>query len=199
MSQPVSQERRQSVGHGLNNSGQLGDGTYNQTNRPETDCGQQRHSDCRRPFHSLFLKSDGSLWAMGDNTMASWATALTTDQPARTDRGQQCHGDCRRTITACFSRATAACGPWARITRVQLGDGTFNNTNRPEQIVASDVTAIAAGWYHSLFLKSDGSLWAMGANMLASWATALTALPNSTNRPEQIVAAYGTIESPASF
>ena len=28
--------------------------------------------------HSLFLKSDGSLWAMGDNTMASWATALTT-------------------------------------------------------------------------------------------------------------------------
>ena len=37
-----------------------------------------------------------------------------------------------------------------------------NNTNRPEQIVASNVTAIAAGYYHSLFLKSDGSLWAMG-------------------------------------
>ena len=46
----------------------------------------------------------------------------------------------------------------------QLGDGTFNNTNRPEQIVASGVTAIAAGSYHSLFLKSDGSLWAMGHN-----------------------------------
>ena len=44
----------------------------------------------------------------------------------------------------------------------QLGDGTYNNTNRPEQIVASNVTAIAAGGYHSLFLKSDGSLWAMG-------------------------------------
>ena len=27
----------------------------------------------------------------------------------------------------------------------ELGDGTYNNTNRPEQIVASNVTAIAAG------------------------------------------------------
>ena len=67
--------------------------------------------------HSLFLKSDGSLWAMGDN------------------------GD------------------------GELGDGTYNQTNRPEQIVASNVTAIAAGDYHSLFLKSDGSLWAMGDNV----------------------------------
>src|SRR5579859_2464119 len=66
--------------------------------------------------YSLFLKSDGSLWAMGYNF------------------------------------------------RAELGDGTFNNTNRPEQIVASGVTAIAAGTYHSLFLKSDGSLWAMGEN-----------------------------------
>ena len=41
-----------------------------------------------------------------------------------------------------------------------LGDGTY--TNRPQQIVASNVTAIAAGHQHSLFLKSDGSLWAMG-------------------------------------
>ena len=66
--------------------------------------------------------------------------------------------------TACFSRATAVCGPWAYNDDGQLGDGTYNNTNRPEQIVASNVTAIAAGGYHSLFLKSDGSLWAMGDN-----------------------------------
>jgi alpha-tubulin suppressor-like RCC1 family protein len=61
-------------------------------------------------YHSLFLKSDGSLWVMGYNDFG------------------------------------------------QLGDGTLNKTNRPEQIMPSGVTAIAAGAGHTLFLKSDGSL-----------------------------------------
>src|ERR1035441_9517866 len=58
-------------------------------------------------YHSLFLKSDGSLWAMGE------------------------------------------------IQNGALGDGAWNDTNRPQQIVAGGVTAIAAGTYHSLFIKSD--------------------------------------------
>jgi alpha-tubulin suppressor-like RCC1 family protein len=87
--------------------------------------------------HSLFLKSDGSLWAMGWNA----------------------HGE--------------------------LGDGTYNNTNRPEQIVASGVTAIAAGESHSLFLKNDGSLWGMGANFTGALGDGTN---KATNRPQQIVA-----------
>ena len=66
-----------------------------------------------------------------------------------------------------------------------MGDGTYNNTNRPEQIVASNVTAIAGGETHSLFLKSDGSLWAMGYNGFGELGDGTY---NSTNRPEQIVA-----------
>ena len=66
-----------------------------------------------------------------------------------------------------------------------MGDGTYNSTNRPEQIVASNVTAIAAGYLHSLFLKSDGSLWAMGYNVYGQLGDGTF---NNTNRPEQIVA-----------
>src|ERR1035441_2446002 len=44
-----------------------------------------------------------------------------------------------------------------------LGDGTTNNRSLPEP-VASNVVAVAAGEYHSLYLKSDGKLWAMGEN-----------------------------------
>ncbi len=62
----------------------------------------------------MFLRNDGSLWAMGLNNDG------------------------------------------------RLGDGTFNIANRPEQIVASNVTVIAAGGGSSLFIKSDGSLWGMG-------------------------------------
>jgi uncharacterized delta-60 repeat protein len=66
----------------------------------------------------------------------------------------------------------------------QLGDGTYNNTNLPEMIVSSNVTAIAAGAYHSLFIKSDGSLWVMGKNDNGQLGDGTT---NNVNRPEQIV------------
>ncbi|MCX6896338.1 MAG: hypothetical protein NTZ16_12735 [Verrucomicrobia bacterium] len=67
----------------------------------------------------------------------------------------------------------------------QLGDGTNTKTNRPKQIVTSGVTAIAAGANHSLFLKSNGSLWVMGDNSNGELGDGTN---NSTNRPEQIVA-----------
>ena len=93
-------------------------------------------------YHSLFLKSDGSLWAMGFNGSGA------------------------------------------------LGDGSFNNTNLPEQIVATGVTAISAGAYHSLFLKSDGSLWAMGNNLSGQLGDGTD--NNSRALPEQIVASSVT-------
>ena len=62
---------------------------------------------------------------------------------------------------------------------------TFNDTNLPEQIVASNVTAIAAGYFHSLFIKSDGSLWAMGDNNYGQLGDGTN---RNTNQPEQIVA-----------
>src|SRR5271157_4473306 len=47
---------------------------------------------------------------------------------------------------------------------LQLGDGTDNSTNRPEQIVSGSVMAVAPGGEFSLFIRSDGSLWGMGYN-----------------------------------
>jgi hypothetical protein len=78
----------------------------------------------------------------------------------------------------------------------ELGDGTYNSTNVPEQIVASNVTAIAGGYGHSLFLKSDGSLWAMGWNNDGQLGDGTY---NNTNRPEQIVATNATAIAAGGF
>ena len=126
---------------GGNDEGQLGDGTYNNTNRSEQIVATNVTAIAGGYDHSLFLKSDGSLWAVGYNQYG------------------------------------------------QLGDGTFNSTNLPEQVVASNVTTIAAGGYFSLFLKSDGSLWAMGYNYDGELGDGTTDSGNYyTNLPEQIVA-----------
>ena|ERR1035438_606053 len=149
---------------GDNQYGQLGDGTFvRSTNRPELIVASNITAIAAegptlapvnlRGGHSLFIKTDGSLWAMGNN-----------------DSGQ-------------------------------LGDGTFNNTNRPEIIVSSGVMGIAAAGNQyqffpirfpgrSYFLKRDGSLWAMGDNSSGAFGDGTF---HSTNRPEQILAAYNQI------
>lgn len=68
----------------------------------------------------------------------------------------------------------------------ELGDGTYSNAYFPEQILAGDVIAIAAGAEHSFFLKNDGSLWGMGFNGAGNLGDGTF---NNTNRPELIVAA----------
>jgi alpha-tubulin suppressor-like RCC1 family protein len=44
-----------------------------------------------------------------------------------------------------------------------LGDGSTTPQFTPE-LIAFSATAVAAGYSHSLFIKSDGSLWGMGRN-----------------------------------
>jgi len=140
-------------GMGDNGYGELGDGTYNNTNRPEQIVASNVTAIAAGAVFSLFLKSDGSLWAMGDN-----------------------HGG-------------------------ELGDGTLNQTNWPELIVASNVTAIAAGSAHSLFLKSDGSLWAMGYNHFGQLGDGAYATNYffGTNQPEEIVASNVTAIAAGGF
>jgi len=52
-----------------------------------------------------------------------------------------------------------------------LGDGTWTDRNAPVQDSRRWGTSVAAGAYHSLILKTDGSLWAMGLQCDGALAT----------------------------
>ena len=180
---------------GGNFYGQLGDGTQNNTNRPEPILASNVTAIAAGEFHSLFLKSDGSLWAMGYNGDGQLGDGTTDNGNYETNRPEQIVPGNVTAIAAggfhsLFLKSDGSLWAMGYNTYGQLGDGTYNQTNLPEQIVPGNVTAIAAGGDHSLFLKSDGSLWAMGYNGDGQLGDGTYGNPSqnfSTNLPEQIV------------
>ncbi|MGO9586482.1 MAG: RCC1 domain-containing protein [Limisphaerales bacterium] len=179
---------------GENYTGELGDGTFNNTNQPEEIVASGVVAIAAGGQHSLFLKSDGSLWAMGYNENGQLGDGITDSGYYETNQPEEIVANGVTAIAAginhsLFLKSDGSLWAMGRNFYGQLGDGTYSTTfpygvNKPEEIVSSGVTAIAAGGDHSLFIKSDGSLWAMGMN---GWGQLGDGTFNNTNQPEEIV------------
>jgi alpha-tubulin suppressor-like RCC1 family protein len=178
---------------GGNDSGQLGDGTYNNTNLPEMIVASNVTAIAAGGIHSLFIKSDGSLWAMGYNGNGQLGDGTYNN----TNRPEMIVASNVTAIAAgseysLFLKSDGSLWSMGSNSRGQIGDAvmTYYSTNLPQMIVASNVTAIASGWEQTLFLKRDGSLWAMGDNAYGELGDGSPNNDNGyfmTNQPEQIV------------
>jgi alpha-tubulin suppressor-like RCC1 family protein len=177
---------------GKNDLGQLGDGTFNDTHQPEEIIASGVTAIATGGAHSLFLKSDGSLWAMGYNLYGQLGDGTFNN----TNLPEQIVASNVTAIAAgayysLFLKSGGSLWAMGDNRYGQLGNGTFAllpqshpGTNQPQQILASNVTAIAAGFGHSLFLKSDGSLWDMGYNNAGQLGDGFS--DGSNSLPEQI-------------
>jgi alpha-tubulin suppressor-like RCC1 family protein len=163
---------------GDNTDGELGDGTTTERLSPVEILAANRFTSvvvtgiAAGYDHSLFIKSDGSLWAMGSDNDGQLGDG-TTDGGGYTNAPEKILPSGVTAIAAgykfsLFIKSDGSLWAMGDNGDGQLGDGTTNGgfyiSSSPEKIVPSGVTAIAAGGGHSLFLKSDGSLWGMGAN-----------------------------------
>ncbi len=117
--------------------------------------------------HSLAVRSDGTVWAWGDNSSGELGNNSTTDSPVPV----QVHNLTNVVAVAAGGnhslalRGDGTVWAWGENPWGQLGDSTATDRHEPVQVHnLTGVVAIAAGDWHSLALRDDGSICAWGHN-----------------------------------
>ncbi len=179
---------------GYNNYGQLGNGTTtNSTTPAQVSNLTGINSIAGGSYHSLALNSNGNVFAWGYNGNGELGNGTTTNSttPVQTT-------GITGTVTAIAAGADHSLAltsdgkvwAWGWNYYGQLGNGTTTNSKTPIQVsgITGTVVAIAAGYYHSLALTSDGKLWAWGYNYDGEFGNGTTT--NSTT-PVQVSSLTG--------
>ncbi len=146
-------------GMGARDDGQLGNSPIMPTMLSANDI----QSVAVRSHFAVFLKTDGSLWTMGDNFYGQLGDGTTTDRSAPVQVATGAASVSVGYDHTLFVKTDGSLWAMGNNYSGQLGDGSTANRCVPAQI-ATGVASVSAGGYHTLFVKTDGSLWAMGGN-----------------------------------
>ena len=162
---------------GNNGTGQFGNDTQISSTVPvrvATDTVNWTRSEPGNAF-TVALRSNGSLWAWGDNSFGQLGDASLVT-PRNTPA--EVAGGARNWLVSASGlshtvaiRANGTLWAWGDNSSGQLGDAAISDNTTPQLIsvtqpasAANDWSAVAAGDLHSLALKADGTLWAFGEN-----------------------------------
>ncbi|WP_249351541.1 RCC1 domain-containing protein, partial [Corallococcus exiguus] len=117
--------------------------------------------------HSVIVKSDGTVWALGSNGNGQLGDGTQTERRAPV-RAQGLTGVVTVATGDFFTAAVKSDGTvwvWGSNTFGQLGDGTATDRLTPVQVPGlTGVVAVAAGDAFTVALKSDGTVWTWGYN-----------------------------------
>ena len=155
---------------GYNANGQLGNNTNTQENSPITMIGVSNAKTLAAgASHSVILENDGTVWTVGHNYLGELGIGTTVDQheavqvpnvsgilaiAARADR------------TLMYTNVGTILGVGDDFYS-GLGDGNIGYQLSPTTVSAfTGVTSVSSAddGYHSLVVKSDGTIWAAGYN-----------------------------------
>ncbi|MBD8218273.1 hypothetical protein IFU40_06455 [Microbacterium sp. CFBP 13617] len=164
------------VGWGVNDNGQLGDGTTTDRTSPVVFQGLSDVTQIRTTLGGLHaLKSDGTLWYQGRNTggragVGSTMTPVPLTQVPLSARAVQVVNWVGFTAGVVLEDGTV--WTWGRNDEGQLADGTTTQQNSPVKVLGlSGITALAGSntfqdynGANYLALKNDGTVWSWGRN-----------------------------------
>lgn len=143
-------------------------------------------------YHTVALKSDGSLWTWGSNSYGQLGDGTTTIRslvPKQIGTGYSAISAGSYHTVALKSDGSLWAWGDNNYYYGQLGDGSFTRSLVPKQI-GTGYTAIAAGDNHTVALKADGSLWDWGDNQFGQLGDDTT---TSRRFPKQIGTGYAAI------
>ncbi|HEX8819499.1 MAG TPA: hypothetical protein VF794_06205, partial [Archangium sp.] len=146
---------------GLNQSGQLGNGTTTQSTTPVRVVGLDNvQSIASGDHHSLALKKDGTVWTWGYNSHGQLGDGTTTNRttPVQVVGLTNVVALSAKKEHSLAVKSDGTVWAWGNNDKGQLGDGTSTNRTTPVQVPGlSGAMSVAAGWYSSLALKQDGT------------------------------------------
>ncbi|HWR32445.1 MAG TPA: T9SS type A sorting domain-containing protein [Chitinophagaceae bacterium] len=167
---------------GYNGFGQFGDGTNNDSNVPVLVMNgiTTATAIASGQYHSLVLKSDGTVWASGYNLYGQLGDGTTVDRTTPVQvtglTGVIAIGCGDQHSLAVKSDGTA--WAWGWNTLGQLGDGTTTDSNVPVQVTGlTNAKATAGGLYHSMVLKTNGTVWTWGFGPLGDGGSGSSLVP----------------------
>jgi alpha-tubulin suppressor-like RCC1 family protein len=133
----------------------------------------------------LALRSDGTVWAWGQNEDGQLGNGTTNDSAvpvqvtglSRVTQIAAGYDSAMAALTQGFITNLTTVWTWGDNDYGQLGDGTLASRSTPEQVSGIDVPnvrGISVGSKFSMVLGSDGSVWAWGADFDGQLGNATT-------------------------
>lgn len=187
-------------GWGENSSGQLGDGSFLERRAPVRALGLEKITGISAGrSHSVALTGSGAIIAWGGNEYGQLGNGelhpcnVPPENPVFKNAVAL---DTGRDHTVVL-KDDGTVWSWGMNSYGQLGDVTRTDRRLPVQVFAGasggsrleDITAIGCGYWHTLAVKEDGTVWAWGKNdysqlgegTSADWTVPLPVLAGESN------------------
>ena len=143
-----------------------------------------------RGYHTLALKTNGTVWAWGYNDGGRLGDGTTTDQHSPVQiNGLSSHGDVTQIsgggVVNAALMADHTLMAWGVNSEGAVGNGVFSDS-QPAPVAVSqasgltNVIAVATGWDHVVALAADKTVWTWGLNgsgQLGDGTTTNSSLP----------------------